>query len=138
MELERLTRVPAGAVSEHVSAFQDVMPTVLELARAPERPPTDGLSFVPTLLGRGEQPEHDHLYWELRQQQALRNGNWKIVRRWNPRKKSFNDQVFNLETDIGESRDLSKSNPVALGKLQKLLRAARKPSTQFPAPYDAR
>ena len=50
-------KVPAGKVSDHVSGFQDMMPTFCELIGVPS-PPTDGVSFLPTLLGKEGQQEH--------------------------------------------------------------------------------
>jgi arylsulfatase A-like enzyme len=43
-------KVPAGAVSDHLSGFQDWMPTFAELAGV-EAPKNDGLSLLPTLQG---------------------------------------------------------------------------------------
>ena len=69
--------------------FPDVLPTVAELAGAADHLPKDldGLSLVPTLLGKpGEQKRHEYLYWEAagpRQavvQQAVRWGDWKAIR----------------------------------------------------------
>src|SRR5699024_4703119 len=57
--------VPAGTTSDHISAFQDIMPTVAELAGRQTPPNTDGISLVPTLTGQGTQQQHDYLYWEF-------------------------------------------------------------------------
>ena len=78
-------RVQAGAVSDHVTYFPDMMPTFAELAGV-ESPPTDGISIVPTLVGTTTQREHEWLYWEVvsggnvLQTQAARNGRWKFIR----------------------------------------------------------
>ena len=47
-------QVKAGAVSHHVTYFPDMMPTFGALAGA-EPPQNDGISIVPTLLGKGRQ-----------------------------------------------------------------------------------
>ena len=75
--------VPAGAVSDHVSANWDFLPTFCELAGIPAPATTDGISVAPTLLEKGRQPQHDHLYWEFHKQgkkQAVLKGPWKAVR----------------------------------------------------------
>ena len=48
-------RIQAGAVSKHVFAFWDVLPTLAELIGQDVPEDTHGISFVPTLI-RGSQP----------------------------------------------------------------------------------
>ncbi len=58
--------IAAGSTTDHVAAFQDVVPTLGEIAGFPVAGPTDGISYAPTLLGRpAEQRRHDRLYWEF-------------------------------------------------------------------------
>src|SRR6188474_3335080 len=80
-------RVPAGKTSEQITWFPDMMPTLAELANleASKLPKHDGLSIVPTLLGKPahQQKQAEYLYWEFYEQgskQAVREGNWKAVR----------------------------------------------------------
>ncbi|MHC4253705.1 MAG: arylsulfatase, partial [Planctomycetota bacterium] len=58
-------RIAPGAVTSHVSAFWDVMPTLSDVAGAPVPEGLDGVSFLPTLLGTEGQRAHDYLYWEF-------------------------------------------------------------------------
>ena len=55
-----------------------------EIAGIKETPGLDGISFLPTLLGKSsEQKEHGYLYWEFHEKggrQAVRMGNWKAVK----------------------------------------------------------
>ena len=60
------------------------MPTLADLVDAWRRPQgIDGISIVPTLLGEGEQPEHEGIYWEYARSggltRAARMGRWKAV-----------------------------------------------------------
>ena len=55
--------IQAGRTSDLLSAFWDIMPTFAELAGIKPPAPIDGISMVPTLLGRGEQAEHKYLYF---------------------------------------------------------------------------
>ncbi len=60
--------IEAGAVRDHICALYDLFPTVMDLigdVQPPAEGAIDGLSFAPTLLGRGEQQKHDYLYWEF-------------------------------------------------------------------------
>lgn len=74
------SKMKGGEVSNHIGYFADIMPTLCELAGV-EAPETDGVSLVPTLLGKkSEQKQHDYLYWEFPDyggQIAVRMGNWK-------------------------------------------------------------
>lgn len=72
-------KIQSGAVNHHWLYYPDIMPTMADLVGA-DCPPTDGLSFLPTLLGRGEQEKHDFMYWEYGGQTAVRSDNWKAYR----------------------------------------------------------
>ena len=109
--------IKAGAVSDHVLCFQDVMPTLAQLTDA-ECPPTDGVSFLPTLLGHGEQSKHAYLYWEFRGQVAVRKRNWKAYRA-----KKDEWELYDLSTDIEEKNDVAMEHP---DMLQELITLAHK------------
>jgi len=51
-------KVREGVTSGHIAAFQDLMPTFAELAGAEIPDQTDGISFLPLLLGE-KQKKHD-------------------------------------------------------------------------------
>jgi len=121
-------RIEPGTTTDHISAFWDVMPTLAEIAGTTPPADTDGISFVPTLLGRpDEQEQHDHLYWEFAGyggQQAVRMGKWKgvrqnILRRNNP--EPLKIELYNLESDIGESRDVAAEYPDVVARIEKVM-----------------
>lgn len=127
-------KIAAGTVSEHPCAFEDVMPTLMDVSGGETPTGLDGLSFAPTLLGAGVQARRDHLYWEypgLGGQQAVRVGQWKLVRE-NLRKGEVKTTLFDLEADPGESRDLSVSRPEVLKRMLETARRARTRSELFP------
>ncbi len=101
--------IEAGTVSDHLSAFWDVMPTLCEISGVPIPENTDGISFLPELTGK-EQTQHDYLYWEFHEQnkkQAVRKGPWKAVRN-NVAQNPFGPvELYNLETDPSENTDIS-------------------------------
>ena len=103
-------RVKANSVSDHMLYYPDVMPTLAELAQA-VCPETDGLSFLPTLLGLKGQKSHNHLYWEYGNQKAVRMQHWKAYtngKDW---------ELYDVSKDIEEKQDLSKDNPRILEQL---------------------
>jgi arylsulfatase A-like enzyme len=107
-------RVPAGTVTDHISGFQDVLPTFAELAGI-DPPSTDGISMVPTLLGEpGDQRRHPHLYWEFHEQggkQAVVRGQWKAVRRNVAKDPNGPLELYDLARDLGEEHDLADQHP---------------------------
>lgn len=127
-------RIVAGSNSDHISAFWDFLPTAAELAgvEAPEN--IDGISFLPTLFGK-EQSAHDFLYWEfheLQGRQALRKGDWKLVRYnvFNPEKTTT--ELYNLSNDIGEENNVANQNQDVVIELLDLMNSARIESEDFP------
>ena len=126
-------RIPAGSTTSHVSAFWDVLPTLCEIAGAQILEPIDGISFLPTLLGKGGQKEHAHLYWEYPSAgglQAVRMGNWKGVR-LNVKKKADGPiQLYDLAGDPGETLDVAAAHPEVVEQMRKIM-AERTPSV-FP------
>jgi arylsulfatase A-like enzyme len=110
-----------GATSEHVAAFQDLMPTLAEIAGA-KTPRTDGISMLPTLLGKSGQKEHAYLYWELGKQKAVRMRDWKAV------KVADKDWLlFDLSKDIGETRNVAGENPAIVARIEEAARSAHTP-----------
>ncbi|MEN9019095.1 MAG: sulfatase-like hydrolase/transferase, partial [Verrucomicrobiales bacterium] len=115
-------RINAGSVSDHLLYHPDVMPTLAEATRA-TCPNTDGISFLPTLTGKGgAQAQHDHLYWEYAGQKAVRQQNWKAYRR-----NKGDWELYNLSTDAEEQTNLAADHPERLKKLIKLTEAAHSP-----------
>ena len=76
-------RIAAGRVSEHLCYFPDLMPTFAELAGTPPVKDTDGISFVPEVLGEKaagrKQEQHAYLYWEITRHTAVRMGNTPVL-----------------------------------------------------------
>ena len=59
-------RIKPGTVSEHVSGFQDFLPTAADLAGVKVTAECDGISFLPTLLGNNaQQKQHPYLCWNF-------------------------------------------------------------------------
>lgn len=130
--------VQAGVRSQHQIAFWDVMPTFAELAgvkdyveryRNPRLGQTDyfdGISFLPTLLGR-KSPEHDYLYWEFHEtnQIAVRQGNWKLI------VKSGRSELYDLATDVHEDHNVAALYPQKTAELEAIVRQAHTPNPMF-------
>ena len=117
-------KIKPGTVTDHISAFWDVMPTLAEVAGAKTPPNIDGISFLPTLLGKGKQKEHEFLLWEFhgyRGQQAVRLGDWKGSRLNCQKTPDGPIMLYNLKTDIAEKHDVAAEHPQIVKRINQLL-----------------
>jgi len=122
-------RIKPGTESDHVCAFWDFLPTCAELLGAPAPAGIDGVSILPTLLGRPDrQKKHEYLYWELNNQQAVRLGDWKALRL----KPGQKIQLFDLKTDIGEQNDVAGEHPDLIARVEDIFTNGRTDSEVFP------
>ena len=124
-------RIKAAGTSNHISAFWDFLPTCCELTGKGPPQDIDGISMLPALLGRDqEQKKHEYMYWELRGQQAIRMGKWKALRLKPGRK----IELYDLDSDIAESKDLADEHPEIVAEMAKIFRTGRTESEVFPLP----
>ncbi|NQU22986.1 MAG: arylsulfatase [Candidatus Nealsonbacteria bacterium] len=135
-------RIKAGTVSDLPWYFPDVMPTLAELAGATKEIPKDidGISIVPTLLGKGQQEKHEYMYWDdtWYHNEGVRMGKWKGVRtngkfevnpndaahrgKWKGMKhESGKIEVYDLSKDRGEKNNLAEKYPEIAKQLGQLM-----------------
>lgn len=127
-------RIETGAVSDHISASWDVLPTLTEIVDLPVPDGIDGLSLVPTLLKNKEQEKHEYLYWEFPSyggQQVVRIGDWKGVRQ-RMQKGNLEIELYNLSEDIGESNNVADEHPDIVKRIREIMNSHRIPSKNFP------
>ncbi len=126
-------RIKPGTESDHISAFWDVLPTMAELTGQPLPEQTDGISFLPTLLGQEKQQHrHKYLYWEHRANKpdrAVRMGKWKAVEQ-NPKGKGNQPrklELFDLTDDLGEQKDVAAQHPEIVERIRRIMNEAHTP-----------
>ena len=122
-------KIKSGSTTSLISGAVDFMATAIDIAGDSLEVPTNGISFLPTLLGKSrQQKRHDYLYWEFYEQgskQAIRRDKWKAVRR---PMLTGPIEVYDLSNDIAEENDLAKSNPELVSIFEKLFAEAHTPS----------
>ncbi len=123
-------RIRPGTVSDAIWAHWDLLPTAAEIAGAPVSEGLDGISFVPTLLGRPPQKSHEFLYWEFHEKgfdQAVRMGDWKAVRNG----LDAPLELYNLAMDLGEKTNVAADHPDVVAKVEAYLKTARSESEKW-------
>ncbi len=142
-----LLRVPSGiglrGRSEVRVQITDIMPTLLELEGLPVPPGLDGRSLLSALRG-GDQTDRS-LVIEGRGASSLLDGQFHLVRRtpiarrlqgvWGMVEKDY--ELYDLERDPGERRDLARIDPERVAVLARSLEHLRRGSLQASAPSAA-
>ncbi|MEP4595653.1 MAG: arylsulfatase [Cyclobacteriaceae bacterium] len=128
-------RVKAKSSSAHISAFWDWLPTFAEITGVELNDTIDGISFLPTLLGRTDQQiNHDYLYWEFHElggRQAVRKEDWKLIKYHVLDTSQTKTMLFDIKNDPSESKDLSQIKPQIVHELSEIMSRARVPSDVF-------
>lgn len=116
-------RIPAGKTVAAPVSTLDVLPTALAAAGAPIPEGLDGVNLLPHLddTAVGTTPPHDVLFWRFGPQRAVRRDRWKLVD-WRDfaAKKNSGWQLYDLEADPSESRDLAAGEPALVRELASL------------------
>ncbi len=116
-------KIKAATVTDHPSAFWDFMPTACELAGIETPASSDGISYLPTLLGQDDkQKKHEYLYWQAGAKRGLRAGKWKA----NRIKSNQPIELYDLSVDIGEKKNIADAHPDVVKKMEAYMAEARK------------
>ena len=126
-------KLPAGRVYDKPVIQLDILPTALVAAGVALDPAwkLDGVDLVPFLASESAPgTPHESLFWRFGKQDAIRQGDWKLVRydaaADDGSRSRATDvtptprRLYNLADDPGESRDLAAANPA---RVQELLAA---------------
>ncbi|GAB4145099.1 MAG: arylsulfatase [Planctomycetaceae bacterium] len=120
-------KAAAGTTSDFIGYFGDVLATLADIAGVKDVPQTDGISFLPEIIG-AKQKSHEYLYWEFYERgsaQAVRMGDWKGVV-----KPLGGDRVelYNLRDDLGETRDIAKEHPEIVARIRAAIKESHVPN----------
>ncbi|NJB83552.1 arylsulfatase [Wenyingzhuangia aestuarii] len=125
------SKIKGGTTTALPSSFWDVMPTMAAITNQPIPKQADGVSFLPTLLGKKkDQKIADYLYWKFTNweatKEAVRIGNYKgISIHYNKSKKHKEHtapfELYDLSKDIGETKNIALQNPKMVAKMKNIL-----------------
>lgn len=124
--------IEPGSVTKELVTSMDLMPTFAMLAgsAAPQDRKIDGKNIWPVLSGQedAESPHDRFFYYSENELRAVRSGPWKYHKILPGGHENLTDAtlprsaLYNLQMDVGESRDLSDQHPEIMEKLGNIIR----------------
>jgi arylsulfatase A-like enzyme len=124
-------KVRPNTTSQTPWYFADVLPTLMDFID--QQPPDiiDGISVLPTILGKKQDLNDRFMYWEHHSRdfsQAVRWGKWKAVR---PEKEAPLE-LYDLEQDYKEETNIADSHSQVVATIEAYLKTARTESANWP------
>lgn len=116
------SKVKAGRIDKGTGHLIDLAPTFYELAginypkelNGIKANPLAGKSLLPVLFGNASEVNRgEPIFWERAGNRAVRDGKWKIVSTF----PSYKWELYDIENDRGETKDLSNIHPEIVNKL---------------------
>jgi arylsulfatase A-like enzyme len=129
-------KVKAQSTSDILTSSVDLVATAADVAGVEAPADTDGVSYLPALLGKPMKKQHEHLYFEIYEgkfQQCLRMGQWKAYRR------GTKDPVelYDLKTDPSEQKNIAAQHPEVAKKMATIMMKEHVPSPHYTTPEHA-
>lgn len=120
----------AGVVCSEPTITYDFYPTLVGLAggKLPQNQTIDGLSLKPLLSDPHARLDRDALHWHYphyhhdRPASSIRQRDWKLIEYLDG---TGDIELYQIETDIGETNNLAAERPGRVADLQKKLKAWR-------------
>jgi arylsulfatase A len=131
--------VAPSSTSDAASYFPDWFPTLCSIAGAslPEGQHLDGIDLATVLDGKPAASRDELMIWDFHNYGgliAIRDGPWKAVRR-NVLKKPTAWELYNIDVDRQESRDLASQHQDIVTRLEAEYIKTRTMEPDFPVPF---
>ncbi len=106
-------RIEPGSVSNKLMCLTDMMATFAGIVgyKLEENMGEDSFNALPVLMGEQSEIRESIINQNFAGQLAIRKGPWKLI----------DNQLFNLDEDLQESKDLAKEYPEVVNSLKALL-----------------
>jgi arylsulfatase A-like enzyme len=113
-------KIQPGSVSDATICLNDLMATAAEIVgtKLPANAGEDSVSILPALLGTATNPLREAtIHQSPKRELAIRQGPWKLVFTANGKR-----ELYDLKTDIGETKDVATTYPETVERLAALMR----------------
>lgn len=114
-------RISAGASSDAIASMMDVLPTFVKLAggQVPTDRKIDGTDLWPVLTNpsQANSSREAFYYFRITKLEAVRSGDWKL--------QLDGPKLYNLKSDIGETKDVAAENAEVVARLQTFVETMR-------------
>ncbi|MCB4798840.1 sulfatase [Neotamlana laminarinivorans] len=112
-------KIKAGSVSNETVLTMDLLPTFIDFSEGKSNIENfDGISIKNHLVNEENLPNRD-VFWSFKGHSAIRNSEWKLLEILS--KESIVYELYNLETDLSETKNLAAENPDKVEALKKRL-----------------
>lgn len=122
-------RISAGKTCAELCTMMDLLPTLARLAGAeiPNDRIIDGYDIWPLMAGEpgARSPYNAFYYYHMQQLQAVRSGKWKLYLPLAGTARTSSARLYDLEADLGETRNLASKHPGVVTRLLGLAENAR-------------
>ena len=111
-------KIKPGSVSDATICLNDLIATCAEIigAKLPENAGEDSVSILPALLGTAKEPLREAtIHQAPNRDLAIRQGPWKLIFT------GGKQELYNLQSDMGETRNVADANPEVVSRLTTLM-----------------
>ena len=122
-------KVPSNKTSDAIFATIDLLPTFANLAgfKVPDDRIIDGVDQTDLLLGKSKAGARDTFFY---QENGVRQGKWKYLKAkhklfiplFKDEKRKEVEELYDLESDIGETTNLAEQYPKKVAQLKALMK----------------
>ncbi len=145
-------KVPAGTTCDDIVSMTDMAATLASVLKTkiPRGNAEDSFDVSSSFFGKGKPARNFIVLQDASANYAIRKGPWKLIERENPPKfkprgakgekrmvkaskeSPAKDELFNLETDPGETKNVAMENPQVVKELRALLSKTREEGLSKP------
>jgi arylsulfatase A len=124
-------KIKAGTTTDFVSVQYDIFATLSEIAGV-KAPPSDGISLVPILTGKGKVKPREYLYFEFSEKSgevAIRFERYKAVKSGMKKNKNARWELYDMQNDERETRDIAAQHPEIISRLDDIVKKEHQQAT---------